>query len=879
MNKQIQLRGISRTPSDRMSADGGCAESLNVYLKDGELTPMPDLKDVTAELGLSPGSTARVVYIHKTEDYTNYILLKGKEISTPGAESCFFNMESNEELKQIKSIGNTLLILTTKRMEYVLYKNGKYHDLGSHLPEPKIGFEYEKVGNALIFNAIIDLNKTEYEQAGKLLKDIEHAALVSGSGDGSDAYNFYNNRIKPELQAVVRSRLKTNRAYGQLSTAVSLRYAYKMYNGETHACYSAPVIIDPLGFTKYDANTYSNGTFIGIYSYRNDDNTGRLIVARNSTTDGMNDIFQAYKLKIIYEGEGLEDWSDIIKSVDFYTTGEYDLINFELYETSGRVPKDGGNSWVKLGMNATTKEQYLDKLMKAPFYKFHSIAVTDLKNETIEVSNLEDWDPDILSTKERLKNDVGSTNDIVIPSNIEVYNKRLLVSGAMIKHADGYYQLPSAINASSVNYKYVIRYYINSANGDDVIVQRGYDITNAKLGPWLFYPSTRCYKAEVFCKNGGDWTVKEVSMTEHPYLNGAYGFLGLSPNWTDGTQSSAPTDRSQPYESRSNRLIQSISENPFVMENEQSFTGRLMGTAVITKPLSTGQFGYANIYVFTDDGIYALTTEADGSLGPMNPVSQDVAIEGTICQLDQAIAFTSRKGAMLLRGSDITCISEKMNGRHYSMEEELVNMLSEHSVWGNLAQLIGGSNQLSFKDFIKDAKTVFDYTGNRLLYFHAPQGVADQVKYTYVYELSQDSWHKVAIPNTITFMNTLNSYPDAYISVQEDDAYKVLSCSEVVDLDGDGCKPGIIVTRPITFDADDVRKVINHLKIRGLYESGNVQYILQASMDGRNWRVLGTLRGGSYNMFRIIVLTNLTPSEKVSYIDIDYETRFTQRMR
>ena len=48
MIKKLQLRGISRTPSDRMTSDGGCAESLNVQLHAGEIAPMPKPEDATS---------------------------------------------------------------------------------------------------------------------------------------------------------------------------------------------------------------------------------------------------------------------------------------------------------------------------------------------------------------------------------------------------------------------------------------------------------------------------------------------------------------------------------------------------------------------------------------------------------------------------------------------------------------------------------------------------------------------------------------------------------------------------------------------------------------------------------------------------------------
>ena len=60
---RIQLRGISRTPSDRLTTDGGCAESLNVSLDNTELAPafVPD--DVTGKLGLPDGLQAEKVFV------------------------------------------------------------------------------------------------------------------------------------------------------------------------------------------------------------------------------------------------------------------------------------------------------------------------------------------------------------------------------------------------------------------------------------------------------------------------------------------------------------------------------------------------------------------------------------------------------------------------------------------------------------------------------------------------------------------------------------------------------------------------------------------------------------------------------------------------
>lgn len=95
----------------------------------------------------------------------------------------------------------------------------------------------------------------------------------------------------------------------------------------------------------------------------------------------------------------------------------------------------------------------------------------------------------------------------------------------------------------------------------------------------------------------------------------------------------------------------------------------------------------------------------------------------------------------------------------------------------------------------------------------------------------------------------------------------------------------VIITRAFDLDEPDVLKTINHLHIRGHYEKFDtdsqpkVQYILLGSNDGFNYYRLKSLRGKSFKMFRMVILSKLRPTERLSWIDIDYETRFTNKLR
>jgi hypothetical protein len=90
---------------------------------------------------------------------------------------------------------------------------------------------------------------------------------------------------------------------------------------------------------------------------------------------------------------------------------------------------------------------------------------------------------------------------------------------------------------------------------------------------------------------------------------------------------------------------------------------------------------------------------------------------------------------------------------------------------------------------------------------------------------------------------------------------------------------GILITRPFDLGEPDVFKTIKAIKIRGDYDKGNVKYLLQGSDDGKTFYTLSSMRGKSWKMFRLFILADLEPTERISWVDIEYETRFKNRLR
>ena len=89
----------------------------------------------------------------------------------------------------------------------------------------------------------------------------------------------------------------------------------------------------------------------------------------------------------------------------------------------------------------------------------------------------------------------------------------------------------------------------------------------------------------------------------------------------------------------------------------------------------------------------------------------------------------------------------------------------------------------------------------------------------------------------------------------------------------------MITTRPFDLDYPDIYKSISDIRVRGQYKKGAVKYILEASNDGENFHVIRTLRGQSWKMFRVTILADLEQHDRISWIDVQFENRLTDKLR
>lgn len=904
--KRIQMRGISRTPSDRLTADGGCSESLNVYLDTEETAPVLKPEDITASLGIPDVKGVEKVFIHKTNSAENYILFVRDDDHylsvrhyVDGKLNEIVLLEREGEIKDVTSVGNTLVIVGSLSIHYALYGGGQYKYLGTKIPEPYI--EFRSVANNRYADASIipmlsnsdgtTVNSVDLFNLNAWEKGIDGIKRDTEENTGSKERL---QELQEEVWGVINRRIKSNWAAKVFTRPVFVRYAVRLFDG-SYIYQSIPILLGA-----------GSDKFVELTGTKIVDSSGK-ISTYLTVTPLLT--YEATANLVKWDKEG---WEDIIESVDIFVTTDVsypfasanfakielvndgsDVIDIDHYAISfdnGDVPE----------LDAIEKEL----LSKSLFYKIASYKTADLKGLQEGVNIMDTNYPssqDALSELDRLP-DYELSGFEIIPSSVFSYNNRVIANGAKRVLPSGYAFLQSTNivrhgkNSTERSFAYFIpgsdsvMHKVISKSPDNESTLTPYGMKTSDEGGasysyaesygLLFHPDARCESVQLWHPSGD---VLVVAMRPHPLLNCSYAFWGLSKTLDeyDGQPTSDVTladflKDEKKYEDDSHKVYQSEVNNPFYypVSGVNTFSSKVLGLATATAPLSQGQFGQFPLYVFTEDGIWAMETAADGSFVTSKPLSREVCSNtASITPIDQAVIFMSDKGLMLLQGSQITELSPYMNGKHYMINPTARAIIDGLPEFCSLLDAV--EDNTPFMAFMKDAEIGYDYQGKRLVCFNKNKA------YQYVYKLDTQTWHKTFHTDAVSEAVPLNSYPRCEVMVKS-----VTGSTRIIDFSTslDGSKEelperGVIVTRPFDMDEPDVLKTITDVRVRGQFAKGAVKFILQGSQDGINFYTISTLRGKAWKMFRLILLTDLDVHDRLSWVDVMFDSRFTNKLR
>lgn len=918
--KRIQLGGITRVPSDRMSESGAVAESLNVCMIGTEVAPIMPPEDLAPKFGLptkeqtittplGATTTYRAVYLHKVSGKTIYIYVKteGKTESliayTP-AEQTIITLEAGETFidDTIIALGNTLLFSTSAHNGYALYKDGVYKYLGEDIPDvavsvkPNLYSEDARLDDDIPVSTLMDELLTASA-------DVWNSQLKL---DPKERNEFFDTTFNKDIWEGFEDKIL---GYRYFKYPVFVRFALKLYDG-SYVHHTVPIFVSG-GNIRYK---------ISVCTYKDKKKS-----YYHFEQDG-----QAYKIKVSLteEREVYENWKDVIQSIDMFISAPiiYPFVNSEpKFFHDVEVSSDGNTRTMYIDYDTVQgtdeektalKDVLLDK--SRLFYKVRSFKIENLVELAagVEIANSEELSyTEKLFTRESLPDDYRSNNSYR-PERSYIINRRLLSVGMTENFGHGmsylYGLVPTVQSSSEASKSYQFIYELTESDGVKRCVKnRGRLLTerlrclpikdgdSVGLGTMtyyasdciqiLFYPDNRCTGVYVIKSDG---SAVKLEMRSHPYLNCAYYIGELTKRlsdlqYSDTLELPAEDNKGETY--KYNYLFQSAVENPFYypVTGRIKLSSEIIGVASISAALSEGQYGQFDLYVFTKEGIFALRMNDSGGYISINPVSRDICISPSgITSIDQAIVFLTDKGVMMLSGSQLSCLSLAMVGKSYTMEDSAQRLMDSRFV----DTLVDDSTLISFLKSDK-IQIGYDYSGSRLLF------VNEEYQYIYIYMLGTQSWHKEILPvayktalvgsGELRRAKILNSYPDCLLFCASGaDSLNIFDMTtNLVSIDETNDVPGVIATRAFNLDAPDILKTINHLKIRGQFAAKDangkpkVTYVLLGSQDGKNFYRIKSLRGKSWKYYRIVINCNLKQTERISWIDIDYEMRFTNKLR
>ena len=694
MNKvNVGLGGISRNTDDGVSKDGMCSELINARPKNGSIEPVgrPILERQFAE-GKSP------VFVHKNGTYEHLIsyandivLFDSDKVDGQWVvkNTAFAQIPG---VKQIQSVGNILVMATGESIHYAIFIGGEYTYLGDQIPEPSIRFSCIKEEAAYSDDISCNL------EPAVRIQDVGSLATLNVAGE-----KIITNSFKASYYKLLQEDVYDA---GHVIYPVLVRYAVRLFD-ESYVMHSSPLLVGEPNFirmavskTKFDFDSLSVEGF-----------TYKLIA--NPRTIGVK-----------YDLSGLSGWKDVASSVDIFVSRPF-VIN-DLDSTIKTVTVlDKNNMMVDLPFKS--ESELLEEIGEiSNFYLVKSIPIGDISN------GFENIFAEGKAFKNLEQQEVATDDDFTrsrITGNLYTYNGKLHVGNIREKLAKPYplgMFAVSDINEFTVN----TEVHVKTESGMK-IVHGASTAYGAMVSPYLSYPDSRAVKMIIY----NDKYYDEIPLKPHPFLNIAYSLKGLYPHSiTDkyGTYTPLPEDS---VSVAPNKLKVSNVSNPFYFPAKQTYTvssRNIVAMATATTALSTGQFGQFPLYVFTGEGVFALSV-GTGDIAYANSfsVTRDVCNNpDSIVSTDDAIVFSTDSGLKVLSGSTVRDISSDMEGY-------LPTAVDSSPIIKKIAGVGGFSDKLSSTEFIyylEEAKVGYNYEDKEVI-------VANRnYPYSYVFNMQSGSW-------------------------------------------------------------------------------------------------------------------------------------------
>lgn len=845
MQEKIPLNGISYATPNATSTDGDSLILVNLRQKNNSLQPVSPGKEI--------GTLTRqydLIYLHPTSYSQNYIGTIDNTIYTDILTTPVKICSLNTQILQIRSVSNTLILLTAIGLYYLLYHNGTYTPLGYKPPLPEISLRYNTTRANLKFDTI----------EGTLPDDLQ----------------------APMEALYAKCRWQDDNAH-LLAGIYIMRYALRLYDG-SHIRHSPPLCLNhSLGLQHpyrttfvYSGSSFqpgSSGVGISLYTITADIDTDSLLAWKDIIV--AIDIFISCEMGMV--SQNLKKIDDCKKTISQDSTAQHlRHVSFTPQDIDNDLIisniSDNGNFYLiksiplhqttaSVTFPAKTEISTLQNLVHQPLlsvdnFSHHTIsaAYAYVYNQRLHLADIQttfyQGFPFLLFCRRKSNN---SSSGADRPSGLETV--RPAIPAIQEQHIDNIY-IEISINTPEKNNGFVLTHTSN--------------IDLYYPDPLFSYPDSRAYKAVIYyCDKQNNIThKKELPLQPHNSLNIAY---YLDPSLVKITLDEATGKYTVPattplYTADDQKIKVSALQNPFLFPNENTYitSGKVIGMASNAQTLSEGQFGQFPLYIFTSEGIFAMSI-GTGELVYSNiiPVSEEHALPHTITPIAGAIFFLTLRGAFLLIGSQTTSISTQLNTHKPVQTFQFYQQIRQHLFPGLHI------DNLSFLGFCqqKDLSVQYNYIQNEILI------ISQNLGYAYVYNFTSQTWHTT----TNTFSPVQNTYP-RLLGVVVD---KLIDVSDETDTP----VPVLLLTRPLKLHSQQYKtlhRLILRSRLKTLHDTGLFAF---ASNDGENFILKSNLRlregthrdpdtglipRATYRYYALLFAANLYPDSRLDYFETTY---------
>lgn len=861
--QEVILKGLTNSPSDYDCQDGELATCLNLINEDGALHPIqqPIIVESSKNITIHQYSSIELVHkvTHNQAIHSHYIIRSSEpqdrerwgwiEQDSANDTPTEFLLGDDFHVNSVCAIGNVLCFVGIKTTKYAIWKTGSY----------------------LIFGKD-DL------QFGIEIANTYHQDLTLKVEAGDDFYKYFivedgNLNLYYNTSAIGTRKMFTdldaiaNKKLAELGTEYLKRNVFgvaalRLYDG-TYINISNPFVLP-----SAESNAVSRKINIYKDPVKPDAPNGKTI------TSGVG--INKYTIEIREVGN-LQQYEDIVQGVDiFLTNGE----SFYQIDKSYPLASEDGIQWLFLDdMNARDVH---DTIGNMPFY--HSIFIPLSEFEHPKVVKRPTQAEENISLADLNRIAFGGTTAITYNNRLHIAGIRKNIDSSLVRQPYGYkneeyltaiYEIPTSngtyyLNGSIGNWQDIIAVPISDVKEMVVYVKRtsGYQ----KKRFTLYSPSN--FGLSFFVQTltggiddimGGDW----YDITES--------------DWNAIKQKADSFAVSNSDDSYQPSLIRvSEAENPLVFPAKNSVqvgSSIVSAMAANTRPISEGQFGDAPLYAFTDEGVWVLMLEEEGTYIARQPANRDVCSNPKgILQIDDAVLFPTERGIMMQRGRESECITDVLDG--FPFDFNLIYSHSGKDTYYPLSILElqdfedGEVAYVRFRKYMKNASMIYDYYDSRIIVFNP------SYDYAYVYSLKSNLWGTMVN----AFAKRVNSYPESYAINY---AGKIVNV--YVEKPSDNI-PFFFCTRPLTLNQGDNYKTMFTCIIRGYWTCEANKYngqVLFGSNDMKRWFYIGSsignslrnLVGSPYRYFRVAVIGNMNADESISSISTAFQQRWQNKLR